>query len=563
MDDQTWVVAPPSAAAEAIASALDIPLPIAQVLVNRKIDDVETARRFLHGTLGDCPDPFLFKDMTAAVERIGAAIAGREKILIFGDYDVDGVLSTVMLHKALATLGADVEYFIPDRLKDGYGIKDEHLDIILERGARLVISVDCGIRAGGFAARAAAAGIGLIVTDHHRAGQDLPSADAVLDPVVEGSGYPDRALAGVGVVFKLIQALYERSGRSRSLPHFLKLVAIGTISDVADLRGENRLLVKRGLEELRAVSNVGLRSLLDVCGLAGRKVSEGDIAFRIGPRINAAGRMGYADLAVRLFFARAEEETRELARRLDELNSRRQQTEDRIFKQASERVRERELDKRYKLLILGSEEWHRGVVGIVASRIKDAFNRPVILFSYEDGKAVGSGRSIADFSLIDCLEECRGLFSTFGGHTYAVGCTLPRESVPAFRETANAVAERRLTLEQLQKKLRVDTFLDFAAMDGRFFDAYGLLSPFGVGNPRPVFGTEKAEVTAGPQTLKDKHLKLWLRQGDRTFEAVAWDHLAWADRVGKGARLDVAYTLLFSHFQGKERLQLQLEGIRT
>ncbi len=563
MEEVRWEIPAVGEPARAIAAELRIPLPLAQTLVNRGIVDPAAAGAFLHGTTADAFDPFLFRDMEAAVQRLERAIAGREKILIFGDYDVDGVLSTVMLHKALTSLGGDVDYFIPERLKDGYGIKAEHLEIVLARGARLVVSVDCGIRAEAFAAKAREAGVDLIITDHHRPDAALPDALAVLDPVVEGSGYPERGMAGVGVAFKLIQALLERGGKGSLLRHYLKLVAIGTISDIAPLLGENRLFVRQGLKELESPSGPGLTSLLDVCGLAGKRVSEGDVGFRIGPRLNAAGRMGQTELAVRLFFSDSLEETREISRRLDELNGKRQQTEEAIYREAEAKIRSRDLAARYRILILGSESWHRGVVGIVASRIKDAFRRPVILFSYSDGKAYGSGRSISEYSLIDCLEACRGHVLAFGGHTYAIGCTLRREDLPAFKAAANANASARLTDDLLRRRLRIDAEVSFPDIDRTFLGVHSRLAPFGVGNPRPVFASRGVEIAAGPQVLMGKHLKMWLRQGDKTFEAVAWDRADWAPDLVKGGRVDAAYAFLFSSFNGENRLQLSLEGIRT
>ena len=562
MDDALWVMPRVRDEARAIASELGIPLPIAQVLVNRKIDDPAAARKFLFGTATDLNDPYLFAGMKSAVERIRTALARREKILIFGDYDVDGVLSVVMLHKALTSMGGDVDYFIPDRLKDGYGIKDEHIKVVLRRAAKLVISVDCGIKAAGFVRGAAAAGVDVVITDHHLPGSELPDAAAVLNPVVEGAGYPERNLAGVGVVFKLIEALFAGTALAGGLRHYLKLVAIGTISDIAELKGENRLLVKHGLKELERVTNPGLRSLIDVCGLAGRRISEGDVGFRIGPRINAAGRMEDADLAVRLFFSRSADETSAIARRLDELNARRQRAEEKIFIQAADRIREHGYDRKYKLLILGCDEWHRGIVGIVASRLKEAFGRPAILFSYQDGQAFGSGRSISEFSLIRCLEESRGRFLSFGGHPHAVGCTLKREDLPEFRRGANAAAEAGLSDEQLRKKIRIDAGLSFSEIDGAFLGVHERLVPFGVGNPRPVFMTEKVRVVGRPQTLQGKHLKMGLNGDGRTFEAVGWDRAEWAERIGSGDVIDVAYTFLRSTYRGEEKLQLSLEAAR-
>ncbi len=562
MDDSLWIIAPPQEEANRLASELGLPRAIAQVLINRRIRDGQEAHKFLKGTMAQLHDPFLMSGMTAAVNRIKTAIALRQKILIFGDYDVDGVLSVVMLLKALSSLGADAEYFIPERLKEGYGIKDDHIAVAAAREARLVISVDCGIKANGFVRKARELGIDVIITDHHLPGSELPKALAILNPVLDSASYPDRSLAGVGVVFKLIQALFETEGRAAVLPHYLKLVAIGTISDIAKLTGENRILVKLGLQGLDNVYNQGLRSLIEVSGLKGKKISEADVGFRIGPRINAAGRMGATDLAVRLFFSASPDETSGIARQLDELNSQRQSAEEKIYKQALAQIEKKSLEKTYKILILGCEEWHRGIIGIVASRLKDEYCRPVVLFTYEDGKAFGSGRSISEFSLIECLDECRRYLLTYGGHPLAVGCTLERDSLPAFKQAVNAVAAARLSENELRNKILIDSRLDFAEINAAFFEGHALLFPFGVGNPRPVFMTEKAEIVGPPQNLKGRHSKFLIRQDRRVFEAIAWDRGDWAQNVRSGGRVSLAYTIQFSNYLGKERPYLCLEGFR-
>jgi single-stranded-DNA-specific exonuclease len=562
MNNRIWRVAPFRREAEIIASELGLSLPVAQVIVNRKIIDPESARRFLFGTLDDLYDPFLMGGMAKAIARIEEAISRGEKILIFGDYDVDGVLSAVMLFRALENLGARVDYFIPQRLKEGYGIREEHLEVVLERGVKLVVSVDCGIKATGFVRGAKKGGVDVIITDHHLPGAELPEAVAILNPVLDQSGYPDKSLAGIGVAFKLIQALYAKRRLSQDLRRFLKYVAIGTISDVAHLRGENRLLVKYGLRGLEDISDPGLKCLLEICGLKGRRISEGDVGFRIGPRINAAGRMGEADLAVRLFFAGSLEECLTIVRRLDELNARRQRTEEDIFSQALARIQKKELDKSYRILILGCEEWHRGVIGIVASKIKDAFHRPAILFSYEDGKAYGSGRSISEFSLIDGLTECQELFLSFGGHPYAVGCTLLRENMEVFKRSLNAVASARISDDDLKKKVFIDAPLHFNQIDNFLMGNLELLFPFGVGNPRPLFMAEKAEIVSPPQILQGKHVKFLLRQAGRTLEAVGWEKADWTLHLGKGDAIDLAFSLQLSTFRGEERAVICLEDFK-
>jgi single-stranded-DNA-specific exonuclease len=562
MNDVAWLIHPPRAEADALAAALDIPPAIARVLVNRKIATEEAARAFLYGGLDRLHDPYLMKGMDRAVARIGAAIAAGEKILVFGDYDVDGILSTVMLVKALATLGAKVEHFIPERLTDGYGIKDEHVRIPVERGATLVISVDCGIKAVEFTARAREKGIDVIITDHHRPGETLPDAVAVLDPVLADSGYPDTGLAGVGVCFKLIQALLEKAGRDTGLPHYMKLVSIGTVADVAELKGENRLFVKHGLEGLRNVSNTGLRQLIEACGLGRRKISEGDLGFRLGPRINAAGRMGMTDLAVRLFFSEDVAESRALVQKLDELNGQRQRTEERIFNEARERVEERGLDKKYKCLVLGSPDWHRGVIGIVASKLKDCFNRPVVLFAYEDGKAHGSGRSISEVPLIDLLEDCRHLFLSYGGHRLAVGCTLLTDRMAEFRATLNPLAEARIPVESLQRRIRIDGPLDFAALDDRFMEVFARLVPFGVGNPKPLFVADNVEVISDPKVLQGKHIKFLARQNGRVLEALGWDKADWRHVIRRGSRVSAAFSVMTSEYLGEQKTNLSIEDLK-
>jgi len=563
MSDAVWVVQPPRAEAEALAQALDIPPAIARVLVNRKITTEEQAREFLFGDLTKLHDPYLMKDMEKAVARIGQALERREKILIFGDYDVDGVLSTVMLKKALTTLGADVEYFIPERLTDGYGIKDEHVRIPVERGARLVISVDCGIKSVEFTARAREQSVDVIITDHHRPGDSLPDAVAVLNPVVPGSGYPDTSLAGVGVVFKLIQALLAKAGKDTGLKHYMKLVAIGTVADVAELKGENRLFVKQGLKGLRDVANPGLRSLIEVCGLGRRKISEGDLGFRIGPRINAAGRMGMTDLAVRLFFSEDPAETLELVQKLDDLNARRQKTEEKIFNEARDRVEERKLDEKYKCLVLGSPDWHRGVIGIVASKLKDRFNRPVILFHYENGKAHGSGRSISDVPLIDLLEDCKSHFLSYGGHRLAVGCTLATDGIPAFKADLNRLADERIPVESLKRKIKIDAPLAFPAIDERLLSTLALLVPFGVGNPKPLFMADNVEIISEPRVLQGKHLKFLARNDGKVFEALCWDKADWRHVARRGSRVSIAFSLMTSEYMGEQRTNLSVEDLKV
>lgn len=562
MNDAIWIPQPHQPEADRLAEVLGIALPVARILVNRGIRDLKAARRFLFATLNELYDPYKMKGMAEAVGRLQRAGAERENVLIFGDYDVDGILSVVILTRALESLGAQVRTFIPDRLKDGYGIKPEYLGIVQEAGATLAISVDCGIKAVDFVRQAREAGTDVIITDHHQPGPTLPAAVAVLNPVLPDSGYPDRNLAGIGVVFKLVQALLEAAGRSGQLPHYLKLVSIGTVADVVKLQDENRIFVKFGLKALSDVRNPGLKSLLEVSKISGREVGVGDVGFRIGPRINAAGRLGRADLPVRLFSSDSETECRALALELDRMNGERQAVEKKIYDQALALIENRRLDRRYKFLIIGSEEWHRGVIGIVASKLKDRYNRPVLLFACSDGRAYGSGRSIREFPLIDCLEDHRRFLSNYGGHPMAVGCEMECANLGGFKRAVNSYVETRILPEFLKRSLRIDAALDFMEIDARFMEGMERLAPFGLGNPRPLFLTERAELVGEPRVLQKKHLKLLVRESGRVFEALGWSKGDWAGSLSQGDRLDLVYSLQQSEYMGERRLSLNLEDIR-
>ena len=562
MNETVWILNPVSEKARNLSSTMDIPIDAAQILVNRGLDQTEQVHQFLYGTMSDLHDPFLMNGMREAVQRIQKAISHKENILIFGDYDVDGILSVVMLSKALASLGGKVDFFIPERLKEGYGLKEKYIDLAEQRNASVVISVDCGVKAVAFVEKAREKGIDVIITDHHQPGTSLPRAVAILNPAIPDSGYPFKNLAGVGVVFKLIQALFNGDPKSSQLPHYLKLVSIGTVADLAELKNENRIFVKFGLKGLVDVKNIGLKKLMDSCGIKQRSVSVGDVGFRIGPRINAAGRMGMTDLAVRLFFADSSHEVEDITLELERLNSRRQRVEEKVFSQAKSLVEQRALDNRYKLLILGCEEWHRGVIGIVASKIKDIFYRPVILFAYEDGKAFGSGRSIRDFSLIDCLEENKDLFHNYGGHTMAVGCELAQREMANFKNQINTYVYSRITEEQLKRKIRIDARIDFEDINRAILDILSLLSPFGLGNPKPVFLTEKAEIIAPPKKIQGRHSKFLVQKNGKIFESIGWRKGGWADKLWTGDRVDLVYSLMTSEYLGEEKVTLSLEDIK-
>ena len=446
-----------SAAVDRLCQELNIPSVVARLLVLRGIEDPESAHRFLHPNLNQLHNPFLMAGMDAAVERLRRAIARQEKVLIYGDYDVDGTMAVVVLFTALRTLGATVETFIPHRMTDGYGMRAA----VIERAAadqyRVVLSVDTGIREHEVIGRARELGVDCIVTDHHLPDNHLPPACAILNPRRADCRYPEKNLSGVGVAFKLVQALLGPRLSDRHVQSYLKVVALGTIADVVPLLGENRVIAHFGLAGLRDPVHQGLGALLEVAGLRGRPVTAGDVGFRLAPRLNAAGRMESARDVIDLFTVLDAGKTREIAERLDSLNSERQQVEEQILGQVAELMeQEPERRGRYSLVFSG-EGWHRGVIGIVAQRVIERYHRPALVIGVENGVGQGSGRSIRGFHLLDALARSGDLFTRYGGHAQAAGFTLPSDRIPDLETAFEACARSALSPEDLEPVAAVKT----------------------------------------------------------------------------------------------------------
>jgi single-stranded-DNA-specific exonuclease len=537
--------------AQALAAALGIGLPAARVLLARELGDPEAARRFLHPSLADLHPPGALRGMPEAVERLRRAISGGERILIYGDYDVDGTTSVVILKKAIEMAGGTASFFIPHRLRDGYGMRADAVEKAAAEGIKLIISVDTGIRAAEVVRRANELSIDVIITDHHLPEAELPPALAVLNPNRPDCGYPDKNLCGVGVAFKLVQALlssldWPPDKLRRVTESFLKLVAIGTVADVVPLMGENRIIVKHGLNGLRKVQNPGLRALLDVAGFGGGRVpSSGNVAFRIAPRINAAGRMDTANAVIEMFLTGNPERARVLAQQLHMLNGERQQAEADVTQQIVEECERTPIDDAQRALVFAADNWHRGVLGIVASRLVERFHRPVFVLSRdpEDGWAQGSGRSIRPFHLLEALEAMPDLFERFGGHRQAAGLTLASGKIDEFRARFNEYAAARLTLEDLAPQVEIDALVEFREIDERSVAEVFSLAPFGCGNPAPLFAALNAEVAGPPAVMKEKHLRVMLRQNGRSLVMKAWNFAGRAAELQSGARVDVAFTL--------------------
>ena len=535
--------------ADGFAAALGIRPLTARVLISRGICEPDAARRFLHPTLEHLHDPHQLKGMTQALDRLRRAITGGEKILIYGDYDVDGTISVVILKKAIELAGGTACFHVPHRLRDGYGMRAEAIERAAAMGVRLIVSVDTGIRAGEVVKGARELGIDVIVTDHHLPEAELPPAYAVVNPNRPDCTYPEKNLCGAGVAFKLVQALLQTLGwpaarQEQMIRSFLKLVAIATVADVVPLIGENRVIVKHGLQGLTKQHNPGLRAIMEVSGLLdGDAPSAREVAFQIAPRINAAGRMAHADDVIQMFLTADLETARRFARQLHDLNHDRQQTEAEIVRIIIEECTRNPVTDEQAALVFSAPDWHRGVVGIVASRLVERYGRPVFVLSEEEGEAQGSGRSIRAFHLLDALESMPGLFTRFGGHRQAAGVGLHAGRVAEFRERLNQYAAARLNPADFQPQLAIDAMLSLHELDERAVFELLDLAPFGFGNPAPLLGIEGLEVASQPVLFKEKHARVHFRQNGRSLMTKAWNFGPRCDEVAMGKRVDAAICL--------------------
>ncbi len=554
--------------ARALGVALDLHPTVARLLCLRGLADAADAERFLNPSLDHLHDPFRLAGMADAVNRIEEALARRQRIAIHGDYDVDGITSTVILRRALELLGGDVVHFIPERLRDGYGLQPAAIDRLHGDGVKLIVSVDCGIRSAPAAVRARELGVDLIVTDHHEPDGDLPAALAVINPKRHDCAYPDKYLAGVGVALKLVQALCGRAGKVRWLPAFVKVAAIGTLADVVPLVGENRVIARLGLASLsKGPHTIGLRSLLDCCGLTGKTIDSYQVAFMVAPRVNAAGRMSTPDIATRLLLATDEamgDEARTLAQQLNDENLKRQQEEADLVARARKTIETDPGVGAHNVLVVGGDGWHRGVIGIVASKLVDTYHKPAIVLSIDGDVAHGSCRSIPDFDMLGALERCSDLFVRFGGHRQAAGLTMEAARAGEFRQRINAWADEVLEPDQLRPRLRIDAPLHLKAITHDLVRGLDAMGPFGMGNPRPVFQAAPVEIVDGPRSLKERHLKMTFCQDGRRFRAIAWRAAERAEFLEKHrAAMDLAFSLERNEYQGETYLELSVADFRA
>ena len=555
------------ASADALSGELGISPIGARLLVQRGFRDVAAAHQFLHPTLTELHDPFALTDMSIAVERILRAIRTGERIAIHGDYDADGITSTVLLRRALEILGAKVVHYVPHRIKDGYGLAPETIERLSLEKVDVVVSADCGIRSVMAARCAREVGVDLIITDHHEPDEELPSALAVINPKRRDCSYPDKNLAGVGVALKLVQALGERSGRKNWLKGFLKIAAIGTLADVVPLVGENRIIAKAGLEELSNGQHaVGLQALLDVAGAKNRTVDSFLVSFGIAPRLNAAGRMATPEIAVQLLLAKGkadETEALALAQQLDVENIKRRKEESDLFLSARRLVEKNPDVGSHNALVVSGEQWHRGVIGIVASRLVERFNKPTVVLSMDGDVSYGSGRSIPGFDLLSALEKCESVFMKFGGHRQAAGLTMKTANIAEFRSMLTKQADEMLGPDDLVPSLPIDGEMPFEQITSQVIEDLKLFEPFGSSNQKPVFATSEVAISDGPYLLKEKHLRMSVKQGGRIFRAVAWRGAGWFKFLKEHKdRVNIAFSLVENHFRGETTTELSIADVQ-
>ena len=532
---------------------------LATILVNRGIDNEEKIRQFLEPTRQDFYDPYLMEDMEIAVERIVKAIENQEKVIIYGDYDVDGITSTTVLKKFLKDLGLEVSYYIPNRLNEGYGLNNKAIEKIVNEGYSLMITVDCGISAIEEIDYANSLGLETIVTDHHEPGEVLPKALAVVDNKRKDSTYPFRDLAGVGVAFKLTQALgMKLELKEEAYLKYLDIVCVGTISDIVPLVDENRVITKLGLLLVRQTKNMGLKSIINSSGY--NKIDSNTISFGVAPRINACGRMGKAEEALELLLSTDIYEVNELTKKLNEHNRERQEIEKSIYESAVEKIEKNHLDEN-RTIVVGGEDWHHGVIGIVSSKITDMYFKPSILLSFEeDGTGKGSGRSIPGFDLHQALTKCQDTLEKFGGHSMAVGVTIKKENLEKFREEFEKVAAEEKT-ENIVPILNVDSKIDLNSVDKDVIESLKALEPFGEANKMPIFAFKNLRIDSIRALSEGKHLKLTLKEDNIIINAIGFNMGELAEEYRIGDKIDVAGVLEINTFNGVDNLQINIKDV--
>jgi single-stranded-DNA-specific exonuclease len=549
---------------EALAKSANVPYTIARILINRGIDTAEAVRKFFEPSPDDLHDPFLMADMEPAVERIIQALHNREKMAVYGDYDVDGITSVSMLYLFLKDLGGDVISYIPDRQEEGYGLSIAGIDAIAIHGIQLIITVDCGITSVEESKYAISNGMELIITDHHEPGEEIPKASAVLDPKRVDCNYPYKELAGVGVAYKMAQGIASKLGLDDDYcEKYIDLVALGTSADIVPLTDENRIFVKQGLDKLNTSPEVGMAALVESASIRNGRIDVGQIVFNIAPRINAVGRLGSALRAVQLLTTRDKESSREIAKVLEEENRRRKEIDNTTLIDAIAEVRETmDPSERYSI-VLSREGWHPGVIGIVASRLIERYYRPTVMITIENGLGKGSARSITNVDIYSALKECSDLLEQFGGHKYAAGLTIPEANIPEFKVRFEQACERMIADDDLIRKIKIESEISLDEITPEVIESLKLFEPFGPQNTRPTFVSRGLSSVYAPRIVGQNHLKFVAEQGGAKFDAIGFNLGECIDHFGNGNRsVDMVYVIEENEYMNRRTTQLRIKDVR-
>jgi single-stranded-DNA-specific exonuclease len=560
-----WVLAPEPdvVSVTALAEQLNLPLNVTKILVNRQLDTPELINFFLSPKLSDLRDPFSMGGMERGITRLTEALFQNEKVMIYGDYDVDGITATALLYMVLNKLGAQVTFYLPNRLVEGYGLSLEGIDEAKSNGISLIVTVDTGITAVEEIEYANNLGIDVVVTDHHEPGDSIPKAYAIINPKQPDCDYGGE-LSGVGVAFKFAQALYRRLNQDeRELEEHLDLVALGTSADIVPLVGENRILTKFGIRQIARTTKPGLKSLAFVSGLMGKDISTGQVVFILAPRINALGRLGDARQAIRLLTTRDERLAQEIARKLDSENRRRKEIDEKTLQEALEQMRQIVDLKKDRAIVLSAEGWHQGVIGIVASRLVERYHLPTVMIAISDGEGKGSARSIPGFHLCEALKECENFLVKYGGHKYAAGLSILPENITEFRNKFKEVSSQFLSDEDIIPKLNIDLQIELSEITDAFMDAIEAFSPFGPQNMRPIFLTRNCEVVGVPYVVGNNHLKMKVRKGDSILDVIGFGFGDMARVISdKGCLVDIVYAVEYNTYNDTTQIQIRLKDIK-
>ncbi|SFG65972.1 single-stranded-DNA-specific exonuclease RecJ [Pontibacter chinhatensis] len=565
--EKRWVISPeaPAEVVQRLAEELKISATLASVLCQRGICTFDEARHFFRPSLQDLHDPFLMKDMDRAVNRLNEALHRNERILVYGDYDVDGTTSVALMYGFLRNYTSSIDFYIPDRYKEGYGVSSQGIDWAAEHGFTLIISLDCGIKSADKVAYASTKGIDFIICDHHLPDEDIPQAVAVLDPKQVDCPYPYKELSGCGVGFKLLQAFCMQNDiDQREAYRLLDLLVVSIAADIVPITGENRILAYFGLKYLNGPQPMrpGLAALKELADIRS-EMDITSIVFGFAPRINAAGRMGDAKNSVRMLLAQTKEEAFKMADIINESNKERRDKDSNITKEALQMIEQDDFLRNASSTVLYKDSWHKGVIGIVASRCIEHYYRPTIILTQSNGKASGSARSVHGFNVHDAIESCSDLLDQFGGHMYAAGLTLPVENIPAFRKRFEEVVANTITEEQKIPQIEIDAPLKLNQITRNFYNIVRQMEPFGPGNMRPVFVSECVYDTGSVRVVGDSHLKLRLTQdGYFNIDAIGFGLSDYYERISKGIPFDVCYTIEENEFRGVITLQLRIKDIR-